>query len=176
MDLFLFNLIRSFEGKWSLIDWGGVLTAQYLPYVLVVAALVFLFRMEPWKVRVETFLATALALLISRGFITELLRFVWNRPRPFVALNFMPLITESSASFPSGHATFFFALAAALFAVNRKWGWWFFALALLNGFARIYAGVHWPSDVLGGAVVGIGSYFIVDYLMKKAKKQKTALR
>jgi len=172
MDLTLFNLIHSFAGRSSLVDWGGVLIAQYLPYALVVAALVFLFRMEPWKVRVEAFLATALSLLLSRGLITELLRFVWDRPRPFVTLGFEPLITAGSASFPSGHAAFFFALSAVLFSVNRTWGWWFLGLSLLNGIARVYAGVHWPSDILGGAVIGVFSYLFVDYLMKRAKTRR----
>lgn len=171
MDVALFQFIHSFAEKWSLIDWGGVLVAQYLPYAMGVAALVFLFRMEPWKVRVEAFLATALSLLLSRGLLTEVIRFFYDRPRPFVELGFTPLIAESSSSFPSGHAAFFFALSAVLFSVNRTWGWWFFALSLLNGIARVYAGVHWPSDILGGAVIGVFSFLAVQKLLKRAPKR-----
>jgi undecaprenyl-diphosphatase len=173
MDLALFNLIRTFVGKSSIVDWVGVLIAQYLPYVMGIAALVFLLKITPWKARAEALLVAALALLLSRGLLTELIRFFYHaRLRPFVALGFTPLIMESSASFPSGHAAFFFALSAVVFSMNRTWGWWFFALSLLNGIARVYVGVHWPSDIVGGAIIGILSFFVVDYLMKRAKRPK----
>ncbi|MFH1161807.1 MAG: phosphatase PAP2 family protein [Candidatus Jorgensenbacteria bacterium] len=171
MDLILFNFIHSFAEKWSLVDWGSVLVAQYLPYAMGIAAVVFLFRMEPWKVRVEAFLATALSLLLARGLLTELIRFLYDRPRPFVELGFTPLISENSASFPSGHAAFFFALSAVIFSVNRTWGWWFLGLSLLNGIARVYAGVHWPSDILAGAAVGVFSFLAVQKLLKRAPER-----
>lgn len=175
MDLVLFNLIRTFVGQSSLVDWVVMLIAQYLPYVMGIVALVFIVKLSPWKARVETFFVTVLALLLSRGLLTELIRFIYHaRLRPFVTLGFEPLVMEQSASFPSGHAAFFFALSAALFSVNRTWGWWFFALSALNGIARIYAGVHWPSDIVGGALVGLISFFIVDFLVKKAQYPKTA--
>lgn len=85
----------------------------------------------------------------------ELIRAVYGRVRPFEALGLKTLFTETSASFPSGHATFFFALATAVYLYNRRWGWWFFAAALLISLARVAAGVHYPSDIFGGALVGI---------------------
>ncbi|MGC8651416.1 MAG: phosphatase PAP2 family protein, partial [Minisyncoccia bacterium] len=69
-------------------------------------------------------------------------------------------IPESGWSFPSGHATFFFALAAAVYLYNKKWGRGLFLAALIITLSRIIVGVHYPSDILGGMVIGM----IVAYL------------
>ncbi|WP_003542441.1 phosphatase PAP2 family protein [Desulfotomaculum nigrificans] len=95
-------------------------------------------------------LGLALNLLISQ---------FWFRARPFTVLQqgtFTQLISHSAdASFPSDHTTGGFAFAAG------SWGkadYWvrisFTLLAVLTGVARICAGIHWPTDVLGGIVVG----------------------
>ncbi len=61
---------------------------------------------------------------------------------------------KDSHSFPSAHATNMFALATLFtFYYPKKWIW-FFAFAAMIGFSRIYVGVHYPFDVLGGAILG----------------------
>ena len=77
---------------------------------------------------------------------------------------------ETSYSFPSGHAAFFAALAMVVFLYNRKAGWIYFSAALFIGFARIYTGVHWPLDVLGGLILGAVIGFAVDRLTARLKK------
>ncbi|MBI4094332.1 MAG: phosphatase PAP2 family protein, partial [Candidatus Liptonbacteria bacterium] len=61
--------------------------------------------------------------------------------------------------------------AAAMWWQNRAWGWWFFALALVNGAARVAAGVHWPLDIAGGAFVGIGGALLAHGLVGKYIKE-----
>lgn len=112
-----------------------------------------------------------MAIILARGIITEAIRFFYHSPRPFEALSFSALISESGSSFPSGHAAFFFALAMTVFYYGRRLGWWFFSFALVVGFARIFAGVHWPLDILGGAGVGILSGFLVHKLLKPYSRQ-----
>lgn len=77
-----------------------------------------------------------------------------GRARPDAALH---LVAEHNYSFPSGHATASFALAMALTLYFRSW-WTLPAwlLAVLVGASRLYVGVHWPSDVLAGAALGVG--------------------
>ena len=71
------------------------------------------------------------------------------------------LIDKNDWSFPSGHSTFFFALAATVYFYNKKWGWWFFLAAIIINISRVIAGVHYPSDILGGAIIGIlVAYFV----------------
>lgn len=176
MDGTLFNFIHSLAGESAFGDWLGIFLATYLPYLLGIAAIVFVAKQKSWRARLWTFFFIFLTTLLSRGIVTELLRFVWARPRPFVALGFTPLVSESSASFPSGHATFFFALALAIFYFNKKWGTWFLVLSLLVGVGRIFVGVHWPSDIVGGIVVAYLSFLVVKELLKKYAPSFEAVR
>ena len=94
--------------------------------------------------------------------MVEVIRFFYDSSRPFITLVFKPLIDlEISNSFPSGHASVFFALATAVFLFNKKWGYCFFVGAILIGLARIFVGVHWPLDIAGGLAVGILSVLLV---------------
>lgn len=72
------------------------------------------------------------------------------------------MLIDKAASFPSGHATFFFALAFCTFLINKKWGWILTAAAVVTTVARVVAGVHWPSDIVGGAIIA-GLVFAVMY-------------
>ncbi|MEV3913451.1 phosphatase PAP2 family protein [Streptomyces canus] len=96
-------------------------------------------------------LAAALAVLVNvpiRGFV--------ERPRPFRTHEGLEVLVSGKTdySFVSDHATITMAMAAGLFVVNRKFGLVGIALALLEGFCRVYMGVHYPTDVIGGFALG----------------------
>ena len=114
------------------------------------------------------------ASLISRFVFTEIIRYFYNRPRPFEILSNIYQLLEHSpgGSFPSGHAAFFFALATSVFFYRKIWGIIFFLAALSIGLARVSAGIHWPSDILAGAVVGILTSIIVNLVSKKFKPER----
>jgi undecaprenyl-diphosphatase len=61
---------------------------------------------------------------------------------------------KHSLSFPSAHATNAFGMATMLFLFHRKHAYWFFLIASLVAFSRVYVGVHYPLDILGGAILG----------------------
>jgi undecaprenyl-diphosphatase len=124
---------------------------------MVLGFFAIVFFQSSGRRRAAFFAFTALSVILSRGLLTEIIRFVYSHPRPFDALNFAPLIPESGNSFPSGHASFFFALAMSIWFFSKEWGITYFILAALNGLARIYSGVHWPLDIIGGVIVGMGS-------------------
>lgn len=168
MDNAIFNILHSWAGISVVGDWFGIVAAEYLPWGLAIAALALLAK-DPSRIKkLEHFIFIALSLLVARGFLTELIRYFVERDRPFAALGFEPLVEQSMTyAFPSGHAAIFFALALAVWFINRKWGWWFAALALANGVARVYVGVHWPSDILAGAAVGVLSALAVKWLLAR---------
>lgn len=128
-------------------------------------------------------LGMLLALLIGALFTNLVLKELVARPRPYVDesnifhqwwLDVGHGI-ESEFSFPSGHTTASFAAMGAFFAfLNKKWSWLGLVLATLIAFSRIYIVVHYPSDILGGIVVGVASaviaYFITNAISKKIKK------
>ena len=72
----------------------------------------------------------------------------------------------SGYSFPSSHAVNNFAVAFFLSYYYRKWTWLALLFATLIGFSRIAVGVHYPSDVLGGAIVGLACAFVIIVLWR----------
>lgn len=85
-----------------------------------------------------------------------------DRTRPYYVLDYAPLIPPvGDPSFPSGHTAASFAAATAIYAINRKWGIAAYILATVMGFSRLYLGVHFPTDVLAGALVGTAAAGIV---------------
>ena len=78
-----------------------------------------------------------------------------GRMRPYDLLGFSILVPPlADFSFPSGHTSSSFAAATAIYAMNRKWGIVAYVFAVLMGISRLYLGVHFPTDVLAGAVIG----------------------
>ena len=143
-----------------------VFLGEYLGYILLAGFLVFWLenRKKHSRFLLESFFAVAL----SRGLIAETIRFFWERPRPFVEQNITPLIQHaSSSSLPSGHATLFFALGTILYFYNKKAGIVFLLGATIISVARVFAFLHWPSDIVAGAIIGIASAFLVVQLSRR---------
>ena len=89
---------------------------------------------------------------------------VYSEKRPFTTHPALHRLISHGAgqSFPSDHATAAFAIALATFAfLSLRWGGLFFIAAALIGFARVYAGIHYPGDVLGSFVVALVAVAIV---------------
>ncbi|MDP2664474.1 MAG: phosphatase PAP2 family protein [bacterium] len=168
LDTQLFYLLNNLAGQSQLFDAVVVFLASYLAYVLIIVFLAFVFfshyqRREKLQI---LFVAGASA-IIARFGIAELIRLFYQRPRPFSALdNVQQLLTSNEWSFPSGHATFFFALATAVYLYNKKLGIWFFVATILITVSRVIAGIHYPSDIIGGAVIGIAVAYTVFYLTR----------
>lgn len=97
----------------------------------------------------------ALPIIIS-AVLCEVLSRVINRDRPFVAIAEVKQLIEHGAdpSFPSSHMSVMAAIAVALWYRNRNIGIVLFILATISGLARIGAGIHYPSDIVVGALIG----------------------
>jgi undecaprenyl-diphosphatase len=87
-----------------------------------------------------------------------------------------PLVhAPTDASFPSGHAATSFAAATVLSFAWPRWAPAFFLLALAIGFSRVYVGVHYPLDIVGGALLGIGVAIALRWLLASRRRSRAEL-
>lgn len=119
--------------------------------------------------------------LVFSSALTTLLKYSVNRKRPFVSYPDIEKETSGGGpSFPSGHTSDAFTLATTLSILHPKWYIIIpsFAWASAVGYSRMDLGVHYPSDVLAGALLGSGSAYLT-YLINKwyfANKAKLHLK
>lgn len=103
-------------------------------------------------------LLVTLIIACSARALAELIKALTQIPRPFMALpdQIYPLFTTGGLdSFPSGHATLFFGLAVGVYRHKKSWGIMLGILALLISVSRVIAGVHYPIDIITGALLGL---------------------
>lgn len=159
-DLFGYHFINQWAGHVPILDRFMSFTAQYaleLYGILFLVAWLTLPKSEDKRrhALIVAGFSGILALLLNL-----LISHIWFRPRPFVSLpkgSFTQLIPHSmDASFPSDHVSGSFAFAAGSWRNAEHWvSYSFTFLAILVAIARVYTGVHWPTDVLAGAIVGL---------------------
>jgi len=167
IDVKIFYFFNNLAGRWPIFDTVIIFFADYFGYFVAAFFISMLFSVPFYKNKLKIFSITVISVVLSRLVITEIIRFLYCRPRPFMAYAVSQLVDENHCSFPSGHAAFFFALAMAIYFYNKKLGAWFFAAAVLIALARVSAGIHYPTDILAGAVIGILSAYTIFFFIKK---------
>lgn len=130
---------------------GAIVVASVLGAAAVVAYM---------RTRSPRWAAFFAATLVGALALDDVVKFLVGRPRPTAS----QLVEVSGSAFPSGHATAAAAMCAALaYAFTRRSGWrrtvWVWAAALvvasLVALSRVYLGVHWLTDVVGGMMLGV---------------------
>ena len=137
---------------------------------------IFLVAIPLWLRRLRTVTFDVLLLLAITIVATEAIKYLVDRPRPCDALANVNTLAgyrcsaEFDPAFPSGHASRAFAVAAFL-TIRFRWrlGIPAGAFAVLAGISRVYLGLHWPSDVLGGAAVGIGFAILIEVVSRRVE-------
>jgi undecaprenyl-diphosphatase len=164
MDYRLYHAINQFVASH---DWlgrilGAVETWAVPVFALATMALWLLARPggpRTWKLASASALASAgLALLIA-----QVIAKTWPRERPFVAHPGAHVWGARShdPSFPSDHASAAFAIAFTILLFDLTVGWIFLAAAAMIAIGRVFVGVHYPADVLGGALVALAASLLV---------------
>jgi undecaprenyl-diphosphatase len=163
MDKSVFLFINGLAGKNAVMDgfFRGV-SNDYFALVTCCFILVWLwFGFKDVKQR-EVMQKTVLVAAISIGLTAALVGIVngiYFRERPF---NVLPagsvtllFYKPTDSSFPSNLASILFASAWPVFIKNKTWGSIMLAVAVLAGFGRVFIGVHYPLDILGGAGIAV---------------------
>ncbi|WNM60542.1 phosphatase PAP2 family protein [Candidatus Nitrospira neomarina] len=136
---------------------------------LGIGAVGFRFGWPTWKsASIHTLLAHGVA-----GLFTQILKHTIGRPRPRLKQGqdweMAPSLESGWDSFPSGHTTASFAVATVLAYHFPKAKMLWFGLAAFSGACRVITGAHFPTDVLGGVLVGIGTALIIIHPPEKWK-------
>lgn len=200
-DLSVFEWVQGIQGKFLSTVMVVITTLGDEGIIFIAMAFVFLFTKKYRKIGFAMLVALGVMVICNNVILKDLLA----RPRPFNLYNidpdtyyrwggdtakyFFPYLVKqpSSFSFPSGHTSSAFVAAFAILFYNKKIGIPMTVFAAIMGFSRIYVEVHYCTDVLAGAIVGllyaviavviinlVYPYFekIVDGLTKKIKGKK----
>lgn len=165
-DLWLFHLLNDFVGTFPLLDWfvRFIVNDYTIPTLIALIAAGMWFAGATDNERTlyqRAVVFIALGILFSQALIKDF-SYVYFRPRPF-AMEPVNLLfyRPSVSSFPSIPIAVAFTFAMGAWCANKTIGKILFGLGILYALARVYAGVHYPSDVIAGAAIGAGMVWIV---------------
>lgn len=171
MDLYIFKYLNSFAGKSDFFDSIIGFFAEYFGGILILGLFFLLITSFDKKKELKIILIALASAIASRFIFTEIIRFFYQRPRPFIALNLNPILDHAATpSFPSGHAAFYFALAFALSFYHKKIGAYFLIGAVLISISRVIGGIHYPGDILTGSILGYFTAILCHFLFQKLYK------
>ena len=150
MDLSLFTIINGVSGRLPLLDAAGIFFAVYAIFLLL-ALIVW----KGWK-RHELIMIGLFSMSVSY-LSNACLGLIHFRARPFMTHEVHQLISGvwTTKSFPSDHSALAFAMATSLFLFDHKLGIGALVVAFFIAISRVFVGVHYPSDILVGSLIGI---------------------
>jgi len=194
LDVQLFYFINGFAGENQILDLVFSFFATALIYILLAGFLLLVFlgtkysslwdkffeklknRLGLGSIKINTYmLAVGIISSVISYTLSQIIAYIYFRPRPFVSLdNAVKLISKSNLdkSFPSDHTILAFAIAFSVFYFHRRWGIVFIIGALLVAISRIYVGVHYPLDIAAGILL---SFFVSMTVYKFLRKYHTFL-
>ncbi|PDZ08872.1 undecaprenyl-diphosphatase [Bacillus pseudomycoides] len=143
-----------------------VFVAEYMLYALVLGVLIYWFTRNN-KNRMMI-IQGGLAFIVAE-IIGKIVGQFYSHHQPFAVLpNVNQLVEhEIDNSFPSDHTILFFSICVSIWLVRKKEGWLWLMLAFCVAISRIWVGVHYPIDVVTGALVGIISALFVYWIAPK---------
>jgi undecaprenyl-diphosphatase len=150
--------------RWANEWWSSPILDQILPWLTYIGShfAVILFIILSWVITKKRKIFRRLVLLYAiESAVIYGLKYLIQRQRPFFFMNMASKLSKGPGeildpSFPSAHATFSFMMATLLTAWFPRYRVIFFIVAGFIGWTRIYLGLHYPTDVIAGAMLGYG--------------------
>lgn len=137
--------------------------------IIVIFALAYFLLVHKDKKRGGQELILMVTVAVVAWLLAHVLKEIFQTERPFVNLpDVLNLFVEETGyAFPSGHATFYAALATMMWFYHKRIALVLALVAFLVGTSRVVVGIHWPIDVLGGYILGILISICAYFLMQK---------
>jgi len=175
IDENIFLWINGLAGKVAFFDW--LLKGIANDYFIIVSLCLVLLALWVWGSDAiqrdrnqKAVICASLSLGIAQGFVSTCNIYCF-RPRPFTELPTNLLFYQpTDSSFPSNSVAIIFAITCAILLANKKVGLILLLLACLHAFSRVYVGIHYPFDVIAGALGGALIAFIVTKVIKALDK------
>lgn len=178
IDELIFLRINELVGKIPILDYITTwIVSDYL-----VPAVVCLTLLGLWFSGINTpsrmlnqkgILAAMVSLLLANGIVFAS-NIVYFRDRPFTELDVNLLFYQpTDSSFPANSATSLFSLTFAICRINKRLGTILIPLATVFGLSRVYSGVHYPLDIVAGAIIGFAATWVAFKILKKIEPLPT---
>ncbi len=163
MNYGIFQWINDLAGRYSLLDKGMIFITDSVPYVVIVFMLFLWFTANKEKRTEKQYTAFYIVFTVILGLgLNALIHLFSYHPRPFITYDVHQLVPHADdSSFVSDHSVLVFALAWTLFLRKDSWKYPVLIWAILVGISRIFVGVHYPADVIGGALLSLGTGFAI---------------
>ena len=161
LELINHNRIKLLDPFFIFITNIATVVTYAVPVIMLIYAYIqrlFLLQRKSWLLLLS---------LIINSAIVDAIKYMVNRPRPFITYPFIDkLVDVSTPSFPSGHSAEVFVLAISVSLLFPKYKWGIFTAwlwAIIIAYSRMDLGVHYPGDILGSLII---SFFIAVFLNK----------
>ncbi len=162
LDQIIFSAINSLAGKSSILDGLAKVGADdhIVPLVLILLVILLVFLAKDAverKSAIEAVICAFVAVIIV-SVVLAVLNLLWFRPRPFVSQQVNLIFYHpTDSAFPSNAASLAFALSFAVLFYRWKIGVVMLALSVYLSLSRVFCGIHYPLDVLGGMLLGLSA-------------------
>lgn len=160
LNIDVFRAINDLGKQYAVLNPGVVFIAEYMVYFLGLGLLVYWFTRN---YRNRMMVIQAVITFILAEILGKLAGLFYSHYQPFAVLQDVNQLVEHAIdnSFPSDHSILFFSICASFWLMRKKEGWLWLVLAIFVGLSRVWVGVHYPVDVITGALLGIVSALFV---------------
>ncbi|MBS4201414.1 phosphatase PAP2 family protein [Bacillus sp. FJAT-49732] len=154
-DYRLFELINQFAGNNDIFDQMVSSFSKFGPILLGLVLVWLWFSKSGDKFENRKIVLFAVTITIFVLGVDKIIEMMYFRPRPFVdhAVNLLSTKSDLDPSFPSNHSAGAFAIAFSVFWRKRKIGSFLIIFAIFMALSRVFIGVHYPLDVIAGAII-----------------------
>jgi undecaprenyl-diphosphatase len=171
LDASLTQLINNLSGHSGVLDWLFMQISAFGVPLLILSVALQWWRGGDRLEHRHVLLMAGFSFLLGELLNQIILLFV-HRARPYESgLTHLLIDRSADYSFPSDHATAVFAIAFVFMLVKvARLNWWYFVAACVVGFSRVYLGIHFVSDIVGGAFTAWLAVMIVNAVFKRGSK------